>query len=75
MVAKAQTVEAVVELDIENPPAFLNAADAMFESGAPDGYDIRVWTNAFDGTNPATHTLVAMFDGYDSQQALTEQRL
>jgi len=75
MVAKAQTVEAVVGLELDNPRAFYSAMEEMFESGALDGYDIRVWVNAFDGANPATHTLVGMFDDYESHQELTRQRL
>ena len=73
--ARADEVEAVIGLDVDNPRAFVSAMDNMFESGAMDGYNLAVWANAFDGDNPATHTLVASFAGYESYQALTRQRL
>lgn len=74
-VVQAAPVEAVIGLDVDNSRAFVSAMDAMFESGAMDGYDLTIWANAFDGTNPATHTLVASFDGYESYDRLTRQRL
>jgi len=71
----AAEVEAVIGLDVDNSRAFISAMDNMFESGAMDGYTLTIWANAFDGANPATHTLVASFDDYQAYDRLTRQRL
>lgn len=74
-VVHAEPVEAVIGLDVENPGAFVSAMDNLFASGAMDAYQLSLWANVFDGSNPATHTIVARFDSYEDYESLTQQRL
>ncbi len=73
--AQADPVENVIGLDVANPGVFVSSMDQLFESGAMDGYSISLWENAFDGSNPSTHTIVARFDDYEAHDSLTAQRV
>ncbi|MEM7502385.1 MAG: hypothetical protein AAF417_10095 [Pseudomonadota bacterium] len=73
--AQADPVENVIGLEVTNPGGFVGALDGLFESGAMSGYSVSLWENAFDGSNPSTHTIVARFDDYDAHDSLTAQRL
>lgn len=73
--ASADPVENVIGLNVTSPGAFVTSMDRLFESGAMDGYELSLWANSFDGTNPATHTIVARFDDYEAHDRLTAQRV
>lgn len=72
--ASADPVENVIGLNVASPGAFVTSMDRLFESGAMDGYELSLWANSFDGTNPATHTIVARFEDYDAHDRLAAQR-
>lgn len=74
-VSAADPVENVIGLSVSSPGALVASMDTLFESGAMDGYQISLWANSFDGTNPATHTIVARFEDYETHDRLTAQRL
>ena len=73
--ASADPVENVIGLNVTSPGAFVASMDRLFESDAMDGYELSLWANSFDGTNPATHTIVARFEDYDAHDRLTAQRV
>ena len=73
--ASADPVENVIGLEVTSPGALVASLDRLFASGAMDGYELSLWANSFDGTNPATHTIVARFDDYAAHDRLTQQRL
>lgn len=73
--ANADPVENVIGLTVTNPGAFVTSMDALFASGAMDGYELSLWANSFDGSNPATHTIVARFEDYAAHDRLTAQRI
>ena len=73
--ASADPVENVIGLNVTSPGAFVTSMDRLFESGAMDGYELSLWANSFDGTNPATHTIVARFEDYEAHDRLTAQRM
>ena len=73
--AGADPVENVIGLTVTSPGAFVASMDRLFASGAMDGYELSLWANAFDGSNPATHTIVARFEDYEAHDRLTAQRL
>ena len=73
--ASADPVENVIGLTVTNPGAFVASMDRLFESGAMEGYELSLWANSFDGTNPATHTIVGRFEDYEAYDRLTAQRI
>ena len=73
-IANAQAIESVFGLDVSNPRAFVAALGRLDESNPTGGQTVTVWANAYDGSSPATHTVVVGYNSFEEREAAIEQR-
>ena len=67
-------IEAVFNIDVEKPRAYVAALDRLFESEAMQDQKVALWAATFDGSSPATHVVVAEFDSYEQYVSQGSQR-
>ena len=72
--AGAQAIESVFGLDVSNPRAFVAALATLDQSNPTGGQTVTVWANVYDGSSPATHTVVVGYDTLEEREAAITQR-
>ena len=72
--AGAQAIESVFGLDVSNPRAFVAALATLDQSNPTGGQTVTVWANVYDGSSPATHTVVVGYDTLEEREAAVTQR-
>ena len=72
--ANAQAIESVFGLDVSNPRAFVAALATLDQSNPTGGQTVTVWANVYDGSSPATHTVVVGYDTLEEREAAVTQR-
>jgi hypothetical protein len=72
--AGAQAIESVFGLDVNNPRAFVAALGTLNASNPTSGQTVTVWANVYDGSSPATHTVVVGYDTLEQREAAVTQR-
>ena len=73
-VASAAPVEAVLGVRVNNPGVFMAAMEMLYRSDAVDDQHATVWAAAFDGSSPATHTVVVEYDSIEHYDRAVTQR-
>jgi hypothetical protein len=73
-IVNAQAIESVIGLDVDNPRAFIAAMGRLNESGATSGQTATVWANVYDGSSPATHTVVVGYNSFEDRDTAIERR-
>ena len=72
--AKADSLEAVFSIDVDNQGAFIGALDKLFESNDMRDHRVNLWATEFDGTDPASHVIVAEYEDYEAYETLSQRR-
>ncbi len=73
--AKADPLVGVFSLEVTNPAAFMGAMEQLLASDTMRDHNVTLWASVFDGTDPATHVVVAQFEDYEDFEELTQRRL
>lgn len=73
--AQAEPMEAVFDLDVENPAALMSALNTLFESDDMSDHTVTLWASQFDGSSPGNHVIVAEYDDYEEYETLTARRV
>ena len=67
-------VEQVTELTVTNPGAMVATLDQYLASGGMSADSVTLLAHVHDGVNPATHTVVAIYDDLETLETAMEAR-
>lgn len=67
-------VEQVTSMTVSNPAAFIANIDYYLASGEAQAQSVTVLRHLHDGTDPSTHTVVAIFDDLEALESSMDSR-
>ena len=67
-------VEQVTDLTVTNPGALIATIDQYVASGELQSQSVTLLAHIHDGVNPATHTVVAIYDDLETLESAMEAR-
>ncbi len=67
-------VEQVTSMTVSNPAAFIANIDYYLASGEAQAQSVTVLRHMHDGTDPSTHTVVAIFDDLEALESSMDRR-
>jgi len=67
-------VEQVTAMTVSNPAAMIANIDHFLASGDAEAQSVTVLTHLHDGTDPSTHTVVAIFDDLEVLESSMDRR-